>query len=100
MSKFRRRPVEIEAVRFINQPTEIAGTEPEWYLIARTIDADEVGSITYHQLKGSDFGVLHIHTLEGVMRSEPGDWIIRGIEGELYSCKSGIFEKTYEEVAS
>ena len=37
-----------------------------------------------------------IATLEGVMRAEPDDWIIRGIKGELYPCKPDVFAATYE----
>jgi len=44
--------------------------------------------------QANDSGV--ISTLEGDMRYEPGDWIIRGVEGEQYPCKPAIFEKTYE----
>jgi len=39
-----------------------------------------------------------IHTLEGVMCAQPGDWIIRGVKGELYPCKPDIFAATYEPV--
>lgn len=39
-----------------------------------------------------------INTLEGVMTASQGDWIIRGIHGELYPCKPDIFEQTYEAV--
>jgi CheY-like chemotaxis protein len=41
---------------------------------------------------------LAIHTLEGVLIAEPGDWIITGTKGEQYPCKPDIFEKTYEFV--
>lgn len=34
------------------------------------------------------------------MRAERGDWIIRGIEGEMYPCKPHIFAATYEAVAA
>lgn len=37
-----------------------------------------------------------IQTLEGTMRAEKGDWVIRGVEGEFYPCKPGIFLKTYD----
>lgn len=47
-----------------------------------------------------DAGDLLIHTLEGVMRADKGDWIIKGVNGELYPCKPDIFEKTYEPVLS
>lgn len=41
---------------------------------------------------------LEIHTLEGVMYANAGDWIITGIQGETYPCKPEIFEATYELV--
>jgi hypothetical protein len=42
---------------------------------------------------GSEFMVS---TLEGVMTGQKGDWLIRGVKGELYPCKPDIFEATYE----
>ncbi|GAA4718430.1 hypothetical protein [Brevibacillus fulvus] len=39
-----------------------------------------------------------IQTLEGLMKAEPGDWIITGVAGEQYPCKPEIFERTYEKV--
>ena len=39
-----------------------------------------------------------IYTLEGEHIVCPGDWIIKGIKGELYPCKPDIFERTYEKV--
>jgi len=39
-----------------------------------------------------------INTLEGVMTAVPGDYIIKGVKGEFYPCKSDIFEMTYDEV--
>ncbi len=41
---------------------------------------------------------INIKTLEGVMRADPGDYIITGIKGEQYPCKPDIFEKTYRIV--
>lgn len=41
---------------------------------------------------------LAIETLEGQMRANPGDWIIRGVKGEFYPCKPDIFEATYDPV--
>ena len=40
-----------------------------------------------------------IHTLEGDMKANEGDWIITGVNGEQYPCKPDIFEKTYEQVS-
>jgi len=41
---------------------------------------------------------ITIHTLEGNMRAKKGDWIIIGVEGELYPCKKSVFEKIYEPI--
>lgn len=56
------------------------------------------------QMKGDGLGInnseegLYIATLEGVMKADKGDWIIKGVKGEIYPCKPDIFELTYEEV--
>lgn len=39
-----------------------------------------------------------IETLEGVMKANKGDWIIKGVKGEIYPCKPDVFEMTYKEV--
>ena len=39
-----------------------------------------------------------IDTLEGKMKASPGDWIVKGVNGEIYPVKPDIFEKTYELV--
>lgn len=39
-----------------------------------------------------------IHTLEGDMKADVGDWIITGLRGEQYPCKPDIFKKTYERI--
>ncbi len=41
-----------------------------------------------------------IHTLEGDMKVSAGDYIITGVNGEQYPCKTDIFEKTYEPVGN
>jgi hypothetical protein len=90
--RFRSKVVEIEAVRFVGHlGQEIEGDEPEWYRNARTIDPGEWGAISR-----SAGGRLQIYTPEGVMTAAPGDWIIRGTEGELYPCKPSVFERKYE----
>ena len=47
---------------------------------------------------GAGFWNLEIPTLEGQMTASPGDFIIKGVNGEFYPCKPTIFEKTYEKV--
>jgi len=43
-------------------------------------------------------GGVSIHTLEGVMRGDVGDFIIKGLKGEFYPCKADVFHKKYEKV--
>jgi hypothetical protein len=45
-------------------------------------------------------GEVYIGTLEGTMRADVGDWIIRGVKGEFYPCKPDIFDATYEGAGS
>jgi len=39
-----------------------------------------------------------IHTREGTVVAEPGDYIIRGVEGEVYPIDADVFDQTYEVV--
>lgn len=90
MPKFRKKPVVIEAVQY----TRRFGW-PEWFHDAVT--RNEI--ITHGTGKFADPQdecFCDIKTLEGVMRASDGDWIIRGVKGEIYPCKPDIFEQTYE----
>lgn len=85
--RWRKKPVVIEAFRLGVDPM------PDWFCDART--RNEV--ITYGtQDDWRSLSHANIRTLEGVMRAEREDWIIRGVKGELYPCKRDIFEATYE----
>jgi hypothetical protein len=55
-------------------------------------DAVAAGRVRDHR------GGAKIETLEGLLTAEPGDWIIRGVKGELYSCKPDVFALTYERI--
>jgi hypothetical protein len=82
--QYRKRPVVIEAV-----PTSeiILGSDtlPAWL-----VEAELAGTV---EVYGDH---VDIRTLEGTMTADPGDWIIRGVKGELYPCKHDIFQATYE----
>ncbi|WP_069202661.1 hypothetical protein [Paenibacillus sp. D9] len=77
--KYRKRPVVVEAWRNADDTGW-----PTW------LDEVDVGR--------EPGGVILIRTLEGIMRAEPLDWIIRGVKGEVYPCKPDIFATTYEVV--
>ena len=84
MKKYRKKPIEIEAVRFRDSPSSI----------------EEICKWGGDKIKiDLQYGMsLNIKTLEGMMTARPGDWIIKGVKGEFYPCKPDIFEATYEEV--
>lgn len=118
IDKFRKQPVVIEATRLLGEEsaTEIiewAGEEnikwvpealPRLHSVACRCDGK--GIVPGPSLKslkcpetertGGSPGYLRISTLEGEMRAEVGDWIIRGVQGEFYPCKNEIFWATYE----
>ena len=87
MQKYRKKPVVVEAVHF-NGNYDHAN----------------------HLLKSTDMKIVNIdcevydrtnfdiETLEGTMKVLPGDYVIKGIQGEFYPCKPDIFEATYDKV--
>lgn len=81
---YRKRPVVIQAIQYTKETCEEihswAGLEPHVY-------RDYVCGVE----------PILIPTLEGVMEASPGDFIIRGVNGEFYPCKPDIFYKTYED---
>ena len=78
IKKYRKKPVVIEALKYDGSNIEEA--------------IDFIGEDAY--FKDS----LIIETLEGKMRADIGDYIIKGVNGEFYPCKPEIFSKTHEEV--
>ena len=89
IQKFKKKPVVIEALKWDGK------------------NFDEVSNFTHnfhgHKVAYEDAeelsietGFYHIETLEGLMKASPGDWIIKGVNGEFYPCKPDIFEKTYD----
>ena len=90
--RFTKRPVTIEAI--------------QWDGTAQTLD-DLTAWSRQHTLPGGIIPIpnadqdnrLIIHTLEGTMRGDVGDWVIKGVSNEFYACKPGIFAETYEPAA-
>lgn len=87
MTKFRKKPVVIEAVQFVDTDESI--------LKLSELGLDPV-RIDYADL---DNPILKIETLEGMMIASEGDYIIKGVRGEFYPFKPDIFAETYEEVS-
>lgn len=79
MPKYRKKPVVIDALQWTGENRE-----------------EMIEFVNNEAVVG--IGWIAIPTLEGVMKATVGDYIIRGVHGELYSCKPDIFAKTYEKV--
>lgn len=88
---FRKKPVDIQAMKW-------DGTDEDAVNVINWASS-EGGSISYYctNERVPENHWLHVVTLEGVMKANPGDYIIRGVRGEFYPCKPDIFAQTYEE---
>lgn len=87
--RFRKKPVEVEAM-------QVDGTVERSYELLNWIVTNGGDAVRGHSsTHGYD---ITVGTLEGDMHATPGDWIIRGIQGEFYPCKPDIFAASYEAV--
>jgi len=90
LAKYKKKPIIIEAFQFYIDDI------PEWFM-----DKVTSNDIIPKNCDIKRFSIVkaycEIKTLEGVMKANVGDYIIKGVEGEIYPCKPEIFEKTYEK---
>ena len=96
--KFRKKPVVIEAFQVQPDHWSNPPSWPEWFYEATQKPGDEPGAAFMAVGAGDGIGTVEIFTLEGIHAAKVGDWIIRGVQGELYPCKPDIFAETYEAV--
>lgn len=87
MSKYRKKPVVIEAVAFTRNNFDEIVSFTNGAAHTLRIERTPNGKCT-----------CVIPTLEGEHIASEGDFIIKGVHGEFYPCKPDIFKKTYEEV--
>lgn len=92
MAQFRKKPVVIEARQFETN-NEAGPGAPNMDALVLWMNQGSPKMVAWHN--GTN---IFIETLEGTHRAEVKDWIIRGVQGEFYPCKPGIFEATYEPV--
>jgi len=85
MSLWRKKPIVIEAFRWTGDDEQTE--DPIWI-----VQAIKDGKAWFSFKTGQ----FMIATLEGNHAANPGDWIIKGVQGELYPCKPDIFAATYE----
>ena len=70
---------------------------PDWFMDALSRNEVKIYNCDYKRYSIDEAYCL-IETLEGTMRGNGGDYIIKGLKGELYPCKPDVFEKKYEEI--
>ena len=95
--RFTKKPVTIEAIQWTGKNLREVITFTDGLPDTRSHHAGMAWE-AYADLVARDG--LMIYTLEGKMLANVGDWIIRGVKGEMYPCKDEIFRLTYEPVVA
>ena len=89
--KYRKKPVVIEAFQFYIDPM------PDWFM-----DKVSTNEVILHNSDHNKHSIreayCEIKTLGHVMIASGGDYIVQGVQGEIYPCKPDIFESTYEKL--
>lgn len=85
--KYKSKVVEIEAIQF---------TDPGLYPKLSKFLGEKIGPLQ-SRLDGLEWSFT-IDSLEGTMRAELGDWVIKGLIGEFYPCKDEVFKRKYEPI--
>lgn len=99
MYKFQKKPVVIEAFQMTKERRQDNSEWPQWLHEAWNEDPANPNALFPSDFPVSDgTDELEISTLEGTLRVSFNDWIIKGVQGELYPCKPDIFEQTYDAV--
>jgi len=80
--RYRKKPVVVEAIQY--WPGQTCRQVAEFM------------AVSHNEHDCFDDAEWAVETLEGLMWAHPGDWIVRGVEGEFYPVKPSIFDATYE----
>lgn len=90
--KYKKKPIIIEAFRWTGDQNQTE--DPEWI-----IEAIKQGIVQFKN-SGTPDCFMTLVTPVGIMTASKGDYIIKGIKGEIYPCKLDLFEATYEEATN
>lgn len=97
MPAFTKKPVTIDAVQVTAMDFSQIGFDnvpfsetPDWIRVA--VEARVIVAVGR---EGRNHAVLSVQTNHGFVQAEPGDWIIKQVDGELYPCKDSVFQATY-----
>jgi hypothetical protein len=94
MAQYRKKPVVIEARRFVtnNEPRPLNMND-----LVSWMNQGSATMVAWHN--GTDIFIRTLESGEGTYTATVGDWIIKGVKGEFYPCKPDIFDATYEPVS-
>ena len=81
--KVKKKPVEVEAFQLTEE-------------MLTSVVPYSVVCISFCRRVLENGQEFKVETLEGTMTAYVGDWIIKGVKGEIYPCREDIFEETYE----
>lgn len=93
MAKYKKKPIVVEAIRWTGSNLEEIRNFVGSDLIEECVELFDIKRTLKKMLVD-----IAIETPEGTMRVDYGDYIIKGVQGELYPCKPDIFEQVYEEI--
>lgn len=97
MAKYKKKPVIIDAIQY-----KIIKEIPCKFGVHKESNSMDIATFMEEKIQHVHFDqrgeYINIETLEGTMRADVGDYIIKGINGEFYPCKPDIFEKSYDLV--
>lgn len=102
MPKYRKKPIVVDAYQVVEPEKLLMNIDkiPDW--LRQEIEKGNLGNIylLVSRHVGDKYAkvTVNVVTLEGTMKVSPGDYIIKGVNGEFYPCKPDIFEKSYDPV--
>ena len=88
MSRYRKKPVEIEAIQMPPHDQTDFGLAPDWF--KQALARNDVRYLNNEKFL--------VRTDEGQMVGVAWDYLIKGVEGELYPCRKSVFEATYDPI--
>lgn len=98
MAKYRKNPMVVEAWLWDGRPETIYQIGMSGLLYNEMTQSGTMSAVYKWEIEVGEDGMdLVIKTIEGAMRANIGDYIIKGIHGEYYPCKPDIFKESYEE---
>lgn len=100
--RYRKKPIGVEAFQFNPERRPFYEWAGQFSPVERTsyVEVAQLLGTSGCDRQMNDWAVCGvIETLEGKFIASPGDWIVRGVQGEFYPVKNEIFQATYETVA-